>query len=112
MQIAEQGWSPYLTPLDPFPLALFHGAGVLRNKVSWRLLGISPVESSPTWLSPSFGGIQLVYTAEEASKLPFTKPGGSRRPELAKRFNLGIFLLHEISFRTFGPLGLPQIAKD
>lgn len=103
-------------PQTPFHYSFFHRAGVLRNEVSWRLPGTSPVvqgtPSSPACLSPTFGGIELVYTAEEASKLLFTKPGGSRRPELAERFNLGIFLLHKISFRTFGPLGLPQIAND
>lgn len=115
LQMVEQGWHPYLSPLDSFPLQLFpQGWGTSQ----WSILETAWNQSCCT-RNPVFC-LTLTHIwwnrvglhCKEASKLPFTKPEGSRRPELAERFNLGIFLLHKISFRTFGPLGLPQIAND
>lgn len=44
---------------------------------------VQVTKAPPAWLSPTLGGIGLVYISKEAIKLPFMKPAASRRPELS-----------------------------
>lgn len=91
----RNGWHLYLSASRPFHYTLFpRGWKTLQQsscEITVRSIcaepGTSPHCSSnqvlPAWLSPTRGGMELVYISKEAIKLPFLKPAGSRRPELS-----------------------------
>ena len=112
LQRAAQGWNPYLSALRFLSITHFStGLGYFATKYLGDCL--EPVLWSPLLPGshPHLVEWSWFTLLRRQASYPSTEAGGSRRPELAERLNLGIFLLHEISFRTFGPLGLPQIAN-
>ena len=112
LQRAAQGWNPYLSALRFLSITHFStGLGYFATKYLGDYL--EPVLWSPLLPGshPHLVEWSWFTLLRRQASYPSTEAGGSRRPELAERLNLGIFLLHEISFRTFGPLGLPHIAN-